>query len=310
MNVARSLFKWILRFILLYILFTVIFMIGSMAVEGVMPDTAVSEPGLVPATSGLLIIALADLLVIAALILTSRWGGWKSAVSLALAYYGAVALLTQIETWYFLSSITVSPQLLPRLFLMGIPTAFLFIPLAVWALGKGRAAADTVPNPALVMPVQQWIWKLAAIAVVYLVLYWGAGYFIAWQNPELRAFYGQPGEALPFFTHTANTLRRDPGLFPWQILRALLWVLCALPVIRGSRVNPWWTALLVGLLFSVPQNIGHILPNPLIPIASVRLSHMIETASSTFVFGLVVVWLLHREHHSADDLFGIRRGQM
>ncbi len=43
--------------------------------------------------------------------------------------------------------------------------------------------------------------------------------------------------------------------------------------------------MLVGLLFSVPQNIGHILPNPLIPIASVRLSHMIETASSTFVFG-------------------------
>ena len=307
MNVARSLFKWILRFILLYILFTVIFMIGSMAVEGVMPDTAVSEPGLVPATSGLLIIALADLLVIAALILTSRWGGWKSAVSLALAYYGAVALLTQIETWYFLSSITVSPQLLPRLFLMGIPTAFLFIPLAVWALGKGRAAADTVPNPALVMPVQQWIWKLAAIAVVYLVLYWGAGYFIAWQNPELRAFYGQPGEALPFFTHTANTLRHDPRLFPLQILRALLWVLCALPVIRGSRVNPWWTALLVGLLFSVPQNLGHILANPLLPIASVRLSHMIETASSTFIFGTIVVWLLHREHHSFGDLIGNHR---
>lgn len=282
-------------------------MIGSMAVAGVMTDIAISEPGLVPATSGLLIIALADLLVIAALILTSRWGGWKLAVSLALTYYGAVTFLMQIETWYFLSSISVGPQLLPRLFLMGIPTAFLFIPLAVWVLGKGRAIAETLPNPALVMPIQQWIWKLAAIAVVYLVLYWGAGYFIAWQNPELRAFYGQPGVALPFFTHTANTLRHDPMLFPLQILRALLWVLCALPVIRGSRVNPWWTALLVGLLFSVPQNLGHILANPLLPVASVRLSHMIETASSTFIFGTLVVWLLHREHHSFGDLIGIHR---
>ena len=307
MNAARSLFKWILRFILLYVLFIVSFMIGSMAVAGVMPDIAISETGLVPATSGLLIIALADLLVIAALILTSRWGGWKLVVSLALAYYGAVTFLMQIETWYFLSSITVGPQLLPRLFLMGIPTAFLFIPLAVWVLGKGHAIAETWPNPALVMPLQQWIWKLAAIAVVYLVLYWGAGYFIAWQNPELRAFYGQPGEALPFFTHTANTLRHDPMLFPLQILRALLWVLCALPVIRGSRVNPWWTALLVGLLFSVPQNLGHILANPLLPVASVRLSHMIETASSTFIFGTLVVWLLHREHHSFGDLIGIHR---
>ena len=282
-------------------------MIGSMAVAGVMPDIAISEPGLVPATSGLLIIALAHLLVIAALILTSCWGGWKLVVSLALAYYGAVTFLMQIETWYFLSSITVGPQLLPRLFLMGIPTAFLFIPLAVWVLGRGRATAETSPNPALVMPIQQWIWKLAAIAVVYLVLYWGAGYFIAWQNPELRAFYGQPGVALPFFTHTANTLRHDPMLFPLQILRALLWVLCALPVIRSSRVNPWWTALLVGLLFSVPQNLGHILANPLLPVASVRLSHMIETASSTFIFGTLVVWLLHREHHSFGDLIGIHR---
>ena len=237
------------------------------------------------------------------------------AVSLALAYYGAVTFVMQVETWYFLSSITVSPQLLPRLFLMGVPTAFLFIPLAVWVLGKGRATADASPSPFIpppcppkvggnggrgerggaVMPIQQWIWKLATIVVVYLVLYWGAGYFIAWQNPELRAFYGQPGEALPFFTHTANTLRHDPMLFPFQALRALLWVLCALPVIRGSRVNPWWTALLVGLSFSVPQNAGHILANPLLPIASVRLSHMIETASSTFIFGTIVVWLFHRE---------------
>ncbi|MBW7884293.1 MAG: hypothetical protein H3C34_16955 [Caldilineaceae bacterium] len=304
MNATKSILSWILRGILLYALFIVFFMLGTIAVAGVMPATAASQPGLVPATNGLLIIALADLLVIAALILTSQWHGWKLAVSLALSYYGAVTFVMQIETWYFLSSITVGPQLLPRLFLMGMPTAFLFVPLAVWVLGKGRAPADTGPNPALVMPVQQWIWKLAIIAVAYLVLYWGAGYFIAWQNPELRAFYGQPGAALPFFTHTANTLRHDPILFPFQILRALLWTLCALPILRGSRVNPWWTALLVGLLFSVPQNIGHIIANPLLPIASVRLSHLIETASSTFIFGTIVVWLLHREHHSFGDLIG------
>jgi hypothetical protein len=187
MNADWSLFNRILRFILLYALFIMSFMIGSLAVAGVMPDNAKSEPGLVPATSGLLIIALANLLVIAALILNSRWGGWKLAVGLALAYYGAVTFLPQIETWYFLSSISVGPQLLPRLFLMGIPTAFLFIPLAVWVLGKRRPIAVALPDSALVMPLQQWIWKLTAIAVVYLVLYWGAGYFIAWQNPELRA---------------------------------------------------------------------------------------------------------------------------
>jgi len=191
--------------------------------------------------------------------------------------------------------------------LMGIPTAFLFTPLAVWILGKGGTTADAAPNPTLVMPVRQWIWKLAAIVVLYLVLYFGAGYFIAWQNPELRTFYGQPGEALPFFMHMAYVLRDDPLLLLFQVLRALVWTMCALPAIRGSRVSPWWTALLVGLLFSVPQNVSHILANPLMPVASVRLSHMIETASSTFVFGALVVWLLHREHHSFADLVGTYR---
>lgn len=305
MNTLKSFFGWTLKFAGLYLLFNVLFVIGSMAVAGVMPDSATTEPGLVSPTSGLLIVSLACLLVIVALILTSRWGGWKLAVSLSLAYYGAVTFLMQIETWYFLSSITVGPQLLPRLFLMGIPPAFVFIPLAVWILGKGRAPREASPNLALVMPASQWVWKLAAIAVAYLVLYWSAGYFIAWQNPELRAFYGQPGEVVPFLTSIGNTLRNDPMLFPFQVLRAMLWTLCALPVIRGSRVNAWWTALLVGLLFSVPQNIGHILANPLIPVASVRLSHMIETASSTFVFGVIVVWLLHRRHHSFGDLIGI-----
>ena len=138
MTIARAFFKWTFQLILLFVLFIVFFVIGSMAVAGVIPDNAISEPGLVPATTGLLIITLADLLIITALILASRWSGWKLAVSLALAYYGATTFMLQIETWYFLSSVTVGAQLLPRLFLMGIPTAFLFIPLAVWILGKGK----------------------------------------------------------------------------------------------------------------------------------------------------------------------------
>lgn len=305
MNAFLSLSQWLLRFVGLLISFVVFFVLGSNAVAGLLPTQIVAEPGLVSPTAGLLLIALANVSLIAALILTSRWGGWKVALSLALAWYGAVTFVMQIETAYFLSSITVSRQLLPRLFVMGMPTAFLFIPLAVWILGRGRAGEEMSRRPVPSLPAVQWLWKLALASLLYIALYWGAGYFIAWQNPELRAFYGQPGDALPFFTHTANTLRDDPWLFPFQILRTLLWVLCALPIIRGTRLNVWWTALLVGLLFSVPQNIGHILENPLLPIASIRLSHLVETASSTFVFGLLVVWLFHRAHHSFADLMGM-----
>jgi hypothetical protein len=282
----------LLRLGLLYLLFLVCFVAGSLAVAGALPEAATSEPGLVAPGAGVLIIALANVLVIAALIASSRWRGWKLALTLAAAYYGAVTALSQIETWYFLSSLTVDRAVLPRLFLMGVPPAFVFIPLAVRILGKWRTSADRPAIDRATMPAAQWIWRVGVLAAAYVVLYWTAGYFIAWQNPELRAFYGQPGDPLPFVAHTANVLRTDPGLFAFQFLRGLLWVACAVPIIRGSRFDTGRTALLVGLLFSAPQNIGQILANPLMPIASVRLSHMIETASSTFVFGLLVVWLL------------------
>ena len=108
------------------------------------------------------------------------------------------------------------------------------------------------------------------------------------------AFYNQQGPVLPFFEQMVNLMVVDPWLNPYQALRALIWTAySALPIVRGSRWNVWQTALVVGLMFSVPQNIGHILPNSMIPHNSVRMSHLLETASSTFVFGLIVTWLLY-----------------
>ncbi len=296
--------KWLLRFIVLIVLFLGFYIGGAQLISGLLPDMK-SEPGLVSAETGVMIIGIVNTLLIIGLIQSSRWSSWKLAGVLSFSYYGVVTFLTQIETWYFLSDITVGPQLLLRLFLMGIPVAFFFIPVAVWILGKGSLEDDVAPNRVVMMSIKQLTLKLGAIAMVYIILYWSAGYFIAWQNEEVRQFYGSTGEILPFWVHTANTLRTDPGLLFFQILRSMLWTACALPIIWGSRINIGWRTILVGLFFSLPQNIGHILPNPLIPIASVRLSHMIETASSTFIFGMIVAWLLHREHKSIKDLFGM-----
>ena len=302
----KKFLSYALRFIIIFILFAALFMLGSGIVAGKIPAGG-SEPGLVPDFAGFLLIVALETAIIGALILTSRWGGWKLAILLSLAYYGAVTILTQLEAWYFLSSLTISPDLIPALFAMRIPVCFIAIPLSVLILGRWKVPPDTEPNAALVMPVGQWAWKIALLVVAYILLYWCAGYFIAWQNPAVRSFYGSPGPAAPFLTHTLNTLSNDPLLFPFQMLRAILWVLCALPIVRGSKVNAWWTAVLVGLMFSMPQNIAHILANPLMPIASVRLSHLVETASSTFVFGMIVVWLLHRQHKSFKDLFGLEK---
>jgi hypothetical protein len=290
------------RFLTLFVLFTILFVAGAGILDGKLPDIA-PEPGLVSGLTGILLFAAINSLLAMILVATSKWYGWKLAILLSLAWYGANTFIMQIETWYFLSDLTVSSQLLPLLFVMGMPVAFVFVPLTVWIMGKTKQQdKSSAPFIPVSMPAKQWIVKLGAIAIAYVLLYWLAGYFIAWQNPELRAFYGSPGAITPFWEHTLNTLQNDPGLFPFQVLRSMIWTLCALPIIFGSRLNAWQTALLVGVFLSIPQNLGHILENPLIPQASVRLSHLIETASSTFIFGLVLVWLLHRRHSSVKDL--------
>jgi hypothetical protein len=79
------------------------------------------------------------------------------------------------------------------------------------------------------------------------------------------------------------------------VLRALLWVAIAVPVIRMTT-GPWWqAALCVALLFAVVMNTQLLLPNPYMP-RDVRLTHLVETASSNFVFGwvLVAALLWHR----------------
>lgn len=299
MNTKRFL-TWTFRFILLTILYIIIWSIGSMVVAGLIPDKP-TEPGLADGIIGLLILSVINTILIVSLIFSLRWRGWRLALLLALAYYGSFTFMTQIETLYFLTGITVSPELMAGLFIMGIPVPFIFIPLAVLICGRWKSVKIDNENTNMVMPKQQFILKLAIIAVVYLVIYWCAGYFIAWQNPELRAFYGSPGEIMPFWEHTLDKIRNTPSLIILQLVRGLLFAVITIPVIRGSNLKPWPTALLVGLLLAVPHLV-HILSNPLMPIASVRFSHMIETASSTFLFGLIVVWLLHRRHQGVKDL--------
>ncbi|MDH3323246.1 MAG: hypothetical protein OEM04_09665 [Flavobacteriaceae bacterium] len=302
---SKQILTWTARFMLLLLLYIVLFIAGSIPLAGLLPDVA-SEPGLLPNEIGLLVFGIANTLLIIGLILSSQWHGWKLAITLSFAYYGAVTFLPQIESWYFLSNITVDEKILTQLFVSGLPIAFIYIPLAVWILGKWRPKTGSKSDPKEVMPAKQWLWKLALIAVAYVLLYWNAGYFIAWQNPELRAFYGSPGEIVPFWQHTAATFSNDPGLFAFQILRGILWALCAYPIIRGSKISTWFTAILVGLLFTLPMILGLMLENPLMPSASVRLSHIIETGTSNFIFALIIVWLLHRPHSSVKDLFGIK----
>lgn len=289
------------RVIALTIILFICFAVAG-GVVGIQGDSQTSDQDSAAALP-LLAVCFLEVIVLTHLILRSRWTGWRLAAAIFVVYYGVTTFMGQIESAVFLTRLPSG--VLPRLFLMGALIAAPFSVLAVLILGKRKAqTVDIESNSRLVMPTSEWAWKLAVIAVAYVILYFTFGYFIAWRSQGVPEYYGRtdPGS---FFVQMGIVLRDTPWLVPFQILRAMLWVALALPVIRMLKGQWPETALAIGLLFAVVMNARLLLPNPYMP-EPVRMAHLVETASSNFIFGMLVGWLL-TERHSFVEV-GIAQG--
>jgi hypothetical protein len=221
-------------------------------------------------------------------------------------FFGINTFNSQIEALYFNDALQIRLSLIYALILTGFIQALIFAPVAVLILGKMKGPEELSPHPPTPWSAREWALKLILLSViVYPVLYFLFGYYVAWQVPAVRLLYTGSDTILGFGAHMAHTLRNDPWLYPWQVLRGLIWIALAWPVIRMSKA-PWWeTGLIVGTLFAILMNAQHLIPNAYMPPA-VRLAHFVETATSNFILGFVIVWVLHRHHSSIRDLFVFR----
>jgi hypothetical protein len=132
-------------------------------------------------------------------------------------------------------------------------------------------------------------WRLAIIVVAFVFLYMFFGYYVAWQNPALRGYYG--GAAYPdFFTSLKTNWTDHPSIYALQVFRALVYVIFLYPLVRMLRAVRWEAALAIAIFLSAWTTVL-LLPNPLMP-ASVAHSHFEETFSFSIVFGALAGWLL------------------
>jgi hypothetical protein len=240
----------------------------------------------------LLAVCFLETIVLTYLILRSRWTGWRLVAAVFFVFYGVATVMGQMESAVFLTRLPAG--MVPRLLLMGAVIAAPFSVLAVLILGKRKAVVGTQTNSRLVMPASEWAWKLPVIALAYVVLYFTFGYYIAWRNPAVLEYYGGIDEG-SFLAHMPTVLRDMPWLIPFQIVRAMCWVALALPVIRMLKGEQPETVLAIGFLFAVLMNAQLLLPNPYMP-EPVRMAHLVETASSNFIFGVLIGWLLTERH--------------
>jgi hypothetical protein len=280
-------FKGIVVGLLKSLLLFALFFVVHMAALAVFPSPLNWTP---PAEDlpwvfvGMALVALVNTVLVSLVIVRSNWAGWRLVAAVAFSWYGVMAFMAQIETAWFGPALGIPRSIAVTVLLQTAVTVLVVTPAAVFIWGKFRQAETARdPNERLPQTASEWLWKLAIVAGLYLALYFGFGYVVAWQNPALREMYAQGADPAVF---------NSALLIPLQVARSALWVLFAVPVIRMARGPLWQAAVLVALLYALPMNIGHTIPNPIMPDASVRLSHFVETSTSNFIFGLAVTWLL------------------
>ena len=269
---------------------TVLYFICFAAVSAAVFSSTVEQPAPEQANAAvaLFVVSCLNTAVLAYVILRSRWAGWKLVGAVFVVLFGITTFMSQIETAYFVTHLP--PGMLQRIVLSGAIIAAVFSPLAVLILGKSKShEPDSHDTSRLIMPVGEWVWKESLIVAVYLIIYFTFGYFIAWKNAAVRAYYGG-GDPGSFLAQMRNVLRDTPWLLPLQAIRAMLWTALAVIVIRMLKGGWWQAALAVALLFAV-LNSQLLIPNPFMP-QEVRMVHLLETASSNFLFGCLLVWVL------------------
>jgi NADH:ubiquinone oxidoreductase subunit 4 (subunit M) len=79
-----------------------------------------------------------------------------------------------------------------------------------------------------------------------------------------------------------------------SVIGVIYGALAAIKQTDLKYINAYSSVSHLGMvLFALLMNAQHLLPNALM-VPEVRLAHFIETASSNFVWGIVIVWLLDK----------------
>jgi hypothetical protein len=225
---------------------------------------------------------------VAPVVVRSRWRGVRAWLALALLVWGQITVLSQLETVVYLPQ--VSREFLEKIVVFGTMFSFTFALAAVQILGRARGRAETEAAPLRPAGWSWWLWRVAAVAVLHVAVYYTAGYYLAWKNPAVRAYYGgtDPGS---FLLQLRSIAAGTPWMVPYQLAQGVLWALLVVLLVRmlpGSRLA---VAVIAAVFMGILGPCQLLLPNPMMPDA-VRLTHLVETVVSRVVFGFVSVWLL------------------
>ena len=191
------------------------------------------------------------------------------------------SFMTQIETLFFIDAFPMLLVVDVILFMLrDLISLLAVIPLMIKYFQNSNVTVEKVEINIISISI-----KLGIIGVIYTFVYMIFGYFVAWQFTELRMFYSGSAEKLSFFGQLINNIKTNPIIYPFQILRGILFGFFTIPL--TYMINRKTIFMISICLTYLCTAIVLIIPNVLFP-EMVRYGHLVEMASSMLVFGIIV----------------------
>ncbi|HUO98365.1 MAG TPA: hypothetical protein VMU01_06835 [Rhizomicrobium sp.] len=197
-----------------------------------------------------------------------RWA--EMALVLFVAFFCLSVGMMMIEALYFNDAVKMPMDELWAWGAVGVITAAVTGIAGALLFRPGDAPAAPVPANVF--------WRLVWLTLIYVVLYYTAGFFIAWQSAAVRAYYSTMN--IPFLPTV--------GL---QLFRGFLWALISLFIVTRMKGSLASRAFVVAGLFAVVTAIQLLYPNAMMPW-DVRQMHLVEVGSSELVYGFLAVFVL------------------
>jgi hypothetical protein len=152
--------------------------------------------------------------------------------------------------------------------------------LAAAVTGKLKGGASTL------IALQLTPLRIGAVVLGYVAVYFAAGMLVF---PFVKEFYA--GRPLP----SGSTV------IVLQIFRGLIYLASTVLLLRLNPRSPW---LVLGIAFPLIAGLAPLVAyNPVMP-AWVRAYHAIEIASSNFLFGVFLAWLIMPRAQDAGESSG------
>jgi len=295
--------KKVLIWLGLSILMMIFWIIGLMIGNAIFPSSITEMSADSNSNAGLMLFLTCALntWVVLYFIYNSQCKGWKLVGTIFLFTFGIQYFMSQIETLWFNDRLNFPVKGILAVVSGGFIMNLLFSVTATWFTGNFSPLKEPAGEKTKVELAPMVKYLLLFSIVVWPVIYFLAGYLIAWQFAEVRLLYSGTTEMGSFLSIMKANFAS--GLYFFQIPRGVLWILIALPavaVIRGSLMRK---GVIIGLLFALLGSSQLLLPNPFMS-DMVRMAHLIETAPSNFIWGFIIAWcfgkLISSEPNESD----------